>query len=745
MINQLKRNSKLYTWWKPKAGFLLSLLFFSYFLGNASVNNFIKTLFLSIITLSAIGVFGHLLNDWGDKEVDKLANKKNIFENKTFLNFGLLSGFTLFIAILPWWFLPTTQFCYILLFTEFFLFYIYALKPFRLKRHPKVAIVIDALYAYAIPSVLAFYTYSLAFNVPNIFWLHYVLLFVWAFSIGLRHIIYHQVEDADNDKKSGISNIALVHSSFYLSKFIRKAVVPVEFLSSFLFILTLYIHAPFISALSIIILVLSFGTFRFKLRFSNHNFNHYTIDSFYQFYWMGLILTAINTKLWFNPFFIIVFVICLLVFSNFINGNVYNSIIYIVRLIYKKIYQLGSTVINYSIYYYRKLFLKWDEQKNRGIFYKEWLNEKNGIIAVFNENLSKYTETFVDGHLKNLPFKIHLYYGQDLLNHNKEGNLISNNLLLKKLKLFLYSLTDFDLNNLLVSNLQSKNCQVLLSEFGTTGIKVDKISRATGIPHICIFQGYDAWHKDVLKQNNYTELFQNAAQIIGVSKDICQQLINLGCPKEKITYLPAYVNLELFKPKAFIQSEPIFLSVGRFAETKSPHLTILAFNEVLKEIPNAQLRMIGKDGGGELFEACHILVKALKIEDKVHFLGIKSPEEVYKEMCNARVFVQHSLTTPLNGDKEGTPVSIMEAMATGLPIVATKHAGIAELIDNGKNGILVEEFDYLAMAKEMIRVCNSDELVVQIGKEAAKTIQNNQLIQNHIQALTKIIQKQMIY
>jgi glycosyltransferase involved in cell wall biosynthesis len=186
---------------------------------------------------------------------------------------------------------------------------------------------------------------------------------------------------------------------------------------------------------------------------------------------------------------------------------------------------------------------------------------------------------------------------------------------------------------------------------------------------------------------------------------------------------------------------PVFLAVGRFAETKSPHLTILAFNEVLKEIPDARLRMIGKDGGGELFEACHILVKALKIDDKVDFLGIIPPQEVFKEMKNARVFVQHSVTTPIYKDKEGTPVAVMEAMACGLPVVATCHAGIAELITSGENGILVEEYDYLHMAREMVRVCKENNLVSLLGKNASDSIRRNELIVNNSKILVELIEE----
>lgn len=73
------------------------------------------------------------------------------------------------------------------------------------------------------------------------------------------------------------------------------------------------------------------------------------------------------------------------------------------------------------------------------------------------------------------------------------------------------------------------------------------------------------------------------------------------------------------------------------------------------------------------------------------------------------------MTTPLNGDKEGTPVAIMEAMACGLPVISTHHAGIEELIITGENGFLVKEYDFINMAKMMINVAKDDALIQKLG------------------------------
>ena len=149
--------------------------------------------------------------------------------------------------------------------------------------------------------------------------------------------------------------------------------------------------------------------------------------------------------------------------------------------------------------------------------------------------------------------------------------------------------------------------------------------------------------------------------------------------------------------------------------------------------------MVGKGGGGELFEACVILVRALGLSDRVECKGVLSHEEVALEMRQARVFVQHSVTTPENGDMEGKPVAVMEAMASGLPVVTTRHSGLTELIEDDVTGVLVDEFDVAAMADAMIRLAQDDDLVRRIGRAASTAIHEDPLISRHVEILEGII------
>ncbi len=418
-----------------------------------------------------------------------------------------------------------------------------------------------------------------------------------------------------------------------------------------------------------------------------------------------------------------------------------------------------SKIVNYSIYYFRRFILFQSVEKAKCEHYADFAkNERRKQlqktltnIAVVNKNRNKYSETFIDlkiKGLKNAGYYVHqLYGGYFPTSEVHENHLLSNNKIVLKFielwELFWNKGENYYLKIAFRNYLKDNNVKIVLAEFGTCGVEVYDVCRKAGIPLIVTFRGYDIHHKKIVEANSerYNKMFTYSSKVICVSNDILNKLNSLYNLEEKLLYLPSLIDLNLFTYNDHSKNPRVFLYVGRFAETKSPHLVILSFHETLRHIPDARLVMVGKDGGGELFEACLILLKALNIEDKVELKGVLSPQEVFEEMKKARVFIQHSLTTPINGDKEGTPVSVREAMACGLPVVATNHAGISETIIHNQTGVLVDEYDYLSMSKEMLRVCNDNELLFSLGKNAAESIHENVLIKNNIKILAAEIEK----
>ncbi len=750
---------KISPWWQPKIAFILSHCYLCFAIFQTDIVR--SVLFVLLFTISALGfgMLGHIINDWTDAETDRKSEKKNIANAFGFRKLLWVTSGTLLIAFFPWFFLGFDHIIAAFLIAEILLFILYSVKPFRVKERKWGGVLFDALYAYALPTALVFYSATIFFEQP----LNLILLVsvsLWALAVGIQNIIIHQIEDYENDISSKTQTWVVQTGRQKARKLVLAFIVPLHLLLFLLFVF--YVETHYLRFYALFPLL--FLAFRIYKTFHWKSYNSFLrspvssdlqkINIHYHFflpYWHLLLLIFIDFK----------FVVLLITHFIFFNSSLFSWLIakYISPFLFFIFYKTPAVITNYAVFYYRLFFLGESAERARREHYASYIAAKNEKhkrntlpnIAVANSNKNKYTETFVENHVDGLlrsNFYVHRLYGGNLPSADyRTGILISNSKAYIKYcewKEFIFDLPENYYQKKAVKDyLVKNNITLALAEFGTCGVELYEICSEINIPLIVIFHGYDIHHSDIREKNRhrYLKMFDYAAKIIGVSKDIISRLKELGADDKKLIYLPCTFNAGIFQYSDHSKCENIFLAVGRFTETKSPHLTILAFNEVLKEIPNARLRMIGKDGGGELFEACHILAKALSIENKIDFLGVLSPSEVYEEMKNARVFVQHSLTTPLHGDKEGTPVSVIEAMACGLPVVATRHAGIAELIRSGENGILTEEYDYLTMAKEMVRVCKNDALVFSLGKNASESILTNSLITENSNILAEIIEK----
>ena len=104
----------------------------------------------------------------------------------------------------------------------------------------------------------------------------------------------------------------------------------------------------------------------------------------------------------------------------------------------------------------------------------------------------------------------------------------------------------------------------------------------------------------------------------------------------------------------------------------------------------------------------------------------------------ARAFVQHSVTAK-DGDMEGTPNTILEASAMGLPIISTKHAGIKEAVIHEKTGFLVDEHDYLKMSEFMMLLVQNPELAGKLGKNPRIHMEKNYSMDYRIKVLKDLI------
>lgn len=257
------------------------------------------------------------------------------------------------------------------------------------------------------------------------------------------------------------------------------------------------------------------------------------------------------------------------------------------------------------------------------------------------------------------------------------------------------------------------------------------------MPLVAHFHGFDAYDRRTVEPllAQYRKMFSRAKGVVVVSRHMERRLLDLGAPPEQVYYNPYGVDLRQFTCGDPESSPPIFLAVGRFVDKKAPHLTVLAFQEVVRACPDARLLMLGD---GYLLESCQQLVSALGLEDKVNFAGARTPGEVADMMRRARAFVQHSITTSY-GDSEGTPVAILEAGASGLPVVSTRHGGITDVVIHNETGYLVEERDVGGMAGYMIDLARNPGLAARLGRANRQRVSEVFPMDRSIQNLAAII------
>jgi glycosyltransferase involved in cell wall biosynthesis len=256
-----------------------------------------------------------------------------------------------------------------------------------------------------------------------------------------------------------------------------------------------------------------------------------------------------------------------------------------------------------------------------------------------------------------------------------------------------------------------------------------------GIPLVVHFHGHDAHRTpDLLPYlTKYEEMFQYASSLVSVSHLMTSALRGLGAPAEKIIYNPYGAREYFFRVQP--DYRPTLIAVGRFAEIKAPYLTIAAFQNALQRVPDASLVMVGD---GPLLECCRSLAHAWKISDRIRFTGPLTHDQFLPLLSEACAFVQHSVT-PSYGDAEGTPNSVLEAQASGLPVISTRHAGICEAVLHGQTGFLVEERDINGMAQHMVELLRCPEQARIMGATARQHIRLNYRMDRHIGVLQTAI------
>lgn len=283
---------------------------------------------------------------------------------------------------------------------------------------------------------------------------------------------------------------------------------------------------------------------------------------------------------------------------------------------------------------------------------------------------------------------------------------------------------------------------VVLAEFGFHAVRIMELVPATGLPLIVHFRGVDASSRRYLGrlEARYRRLLSLASAVVVKSRPMRDTLLGLAAARPTplpVLISPSGADGERFggEPADPAGAPPLFLAVGRFVAKKGPLLTLRAFAAAATTRPDLRLVMVGE---GPLLEPCRRLARELGIDGRVQLPGRGSPEQIAAWMRRSRGFLQHSLTGP-NGDQEGSPVAVMEAQLIGLPVVATRHAGIPEVVLDGSTGLLVAEGDTAAMAAAIGRLADDPALAGELGRRGRQRTSGQFTLAHHVEALGALI------
>jgi glycosyltransferase involved in cell wall biosynthesis len=279
--------------------------------------------------------------------------------------------------------------------------------------------------------------------------------------------------------------------------------------------------------------------------------------------------------------------------------------------------------------------------------------------------------------------------------------------------------------------LEAKGASLIHAHFGTDALDAWPLARTLNLPMLVTLHGYDiniyrewweAGNAGIGMRSYPRRLLQLAKQphvgFIAVSEAVRRRAIEFGIPDEKIVVRYIGINSTKFTPGAvpITQRAPRVLFVGRLVEKKGCRYLIEAMAEVQIAVPAARLIVVGD---GPLREDLEQLAQKRGIQ--ADFRGALSNVEVKSELDAARVFCLPSVTAA-SGDAEGLPISILEAQASGVPVVTSARGGVGEAVRDGVTGFVFPEHDVSALVSKLTTILTHDAVANEMAIACARFI-----------------------
>ena len=254
--------------------------------------------------------------------------------------------------------------------------------------------------------------------------------------------------------------------------------------------------------------------------------------------------------------------------------------------------------------------------------------------------------------------------------------------------------------------LKRRRTALIHAYFGTTAVRILPMLKKTDLPLVVSLHGKDVSVKlrDRAYRKKLRAVFRRSAAVLVVSGRMKRRVLRFRCPPGKIHVVKTGVDLAKFpfRPRTPPRrgGKIRLLSVGRLVPKKGMDVLVKAFAKVRKKYRGARLAIVGD---GPERKRLKRLARKYGVRRRIRWKGELSPRGVRKQLRKAHIFVLASRTAR-DGDMEGLPNSIVEAMAAGVPVVSTNHAGIPEVLRHGRTGLMARENSAKDLARQVVKM-----------------------------------------
>lgn len=280
------------------------------------------------------------------------------------------------------------------------------------------------------------------------------------------------------------------------------------------------------------------------------------------------------------------------------------------------------------------------------------------------------------------------------------------------------------------------------AHMGFEGVRWLDFVKGTKTPLVTTFYGQDVSKLGRLEywQKKYLKLFEYGSLFLAEGSNLKNELVKLGCPEEKVAVQHLGVDPAKYrvkKRKGAHGGKTIILQAASYKPKKGYQTAIAAIRDLAETRNDFEFRVIGSGSAEEVAEM-ESWVTEYGVGDKVVLLGALKHDQYRAELASADIFFHPSQLAP-DGDTEGgAPVGITEACAMGLPVVATLHADIPEVVLDGKTGLLAPEKDHEALASHLSKLIDNPALRDELGAAGRRRIETEYNIFIQMEKLARL-------